>query len=159
MDNIKNAFFRVGKNILGRFLACITGVCDFLNCADQAAKRRFFAHDVCVVAHIGGSVERIQQIPGKFQTGYFRGNILLQQTILQRDQVDRLSFIIQLHHRIKKNAELLLIKIIAGDNFRCGEDGIRIHYHRADDRLLRLRAVRHDTLDQRFFHNNLSFNE
>ena len=93
-------------------------------------------------AHIRGSRNRCQDVADKIQTAHLRWDILFLQPVLKRDQIHRFSLIEQLHHRIKHDPVLTLIKIVRDHDLRCRDDRIPVHQHGTDHRLLRLNAVR-----------------
>ena len=131
----------MGQNVFQLLLAGIAGVGDLLVDPDQLAQHGFLPYNLRVSPHVGGGGNGGDNVPQSLQAGHLRRHVLLLQTILKVDHVHRLAFIEQLHHALKHDAVLALVKIILCDDLGSRNDRVPVHEHGADHRLLRLYAV------------------
>ena len=138
---IKNAFLRIFQNCLQFFFSCITGIGNLFVQLNQLAKSRLLCHNTGIIFNIRRSGYSCNQITDKLQTTDLRWHILFLQAILQGNQINRFSLVIQFHHGFKQYAILTAIEVLTCDDFRCHRNGIAAHNHGSDNRLLRFDAV------------------
>ena len=129
LKNIEKFFLRFFKNHLCALFLKIAGICHILCCPDQAAEKRFFADDIGIVFYVCRSRNCLDQLTDIFHAADIRRQIFFFQAVLQGNQIDRLSLITELHHRVKNNSVLILIKIITCQNFGCNQNGIPVKKH------------------------------
>ena len=104
---------------------------------------------------IGGDQRRTQNIPDEFQTADLRRHILGLQAVLQSHQIHRTPCIVQLAHGLEQDPVLLIVEILAADKLGGHHNGLPIHDHGTDHRLLRLHAVGQNPFQNVFFHGRL----
>ena len=123
---------------------------------DQFSQNSFLTNNIGVRPHIRRRRHCCDDVADKVKTADFRRYILFLQTVLKRDQIDRLALIKKLYHRLKHDTVLRLIKIRSRHDLRGSNDRLPVHQHGADHRLLCLNAVRSHPFHQRFIHTFVS---
>ena len=133
LEQVKHRFLRVRQNILQLVPSAVTEVFNLLIHFYQTAQDCLFPHDIGIRFDIDRGRHRCHDIPDKVKAADLRRNIFFAQPILKRHQIDRLSFIEKLDHRLKHDAVLVLVKIGACDNLRRRDNCFPIHKHGSDD--------------------------
>ena len=146
--------FGLIQNTFERFFARIALILYLFRDPDEFPLHGIFFYNITIIFDIRGCRNRTHQFSNEFQTGDFLWYILFLEFILQCNQIHRLSAAVQFDHRIKENSILLVIKIFLQKDLHGCDNGILIHDHGTNDRLLGFQTVRHHPLDQRFFQAN-----
>ena len=141
LHQVEHPLLRILKNGVQTFLADIAVVCNLFIQTDQPAEHRFVRDNARIVLYVRRGGHRRNQISDKFRAADLRRHIFLPQSVLQSHQIHRFSLIVQFHHRIEQNTVLFVVKVLPYHNLRGCNDGLTIHDHGTDDRLLRLHAV------------------
>ena len=149
---LEHLFFRILQNVLQTFFPHIAGIGDLLVQPDQFAQGGLFSHNIGIIFDIGRSGHHPQQIPDELQAAHLRRHILLLQLVLQCDQIHRITLVVEFHHSLKQDAILLIVEIVPQDNLRSHHNGLPVHDHGTDHRLLCLHAVGQNPLNRYFIH-------
>ena len=132
LQNIEQLFLCFLQDSLCAVFFQIAGILHLFIGFDQTSENRFLTDDICIIFNIRRGRYCSQKITHIFHAADIRRQFFFLKTILQGDQIYRLSFIAKFYHCIKNNPILLLIKIIACQDLRGNQDRIPVKDHGAD---------------------------